>query len=341
MTGQSYALPCLIIKFSVMLKFITGYSQKYSLAILFFLLSYAQLSAQTDADAVMMTKNNFCTGFMYSSSQWTNYWEGTLKRNNENLGTVSTQMYGVMGNYGISDKLNLLFGIPYVQTKASAGTLHGMKGLQDLSLWVKWNPLETKLGKGTISVYGVGGVSFPTTNYVADFLPLSIGLRGTNLSLRGIVDYQVGNFFATASGTYVVRSKIKIDRDAYYTTEMHNTNEVSIPDASNYQLRTGYRSSRMILEAVLNNWTTLGGFDITRNNMPFPSNKMNATTAGVNIKYNVKAIDGLALIGGGSITLAGKNVGQASSFNVGAFYIFDFSHKAKKETSLNTPAKAK
>lgn len=291
------------------------------------------LSAQTDMDAIMMSKNNFCTGFMYQSSQWNNYWEGTLKRTNENLGTVSTKMYGVMGNYGLSGKLNLLFGIPYVQTKASAGTLHGMNGVQDLSLFVKWMPVETKWGTGTISVYGVGGVSFPVNNYTPDFLPMSIGLHSTNLTLRGMVDYQVGNFFATGSATYVARSNIKIDRSSYYTTEMHTTNEVAMPDASNLQLRTGYRSGRMIAEAILNNWTTLGGFDITRNNMPFPSNKMNATTAGINIKYNLAAVEGLSLIGGGSVTLAGRNTGQATSINAGVFYIFDFSKKVKKSTT--------
>jgi hypothetical protein len=89
---------------------------------------------------------------MYQSSQWDNYWEGTLKRTNENMGTVSTKMYGVMGNYGVSGKLNLLFGIPYVANQSFCeGTLHGMKGLQDLSLFVKWMPIETQLGRGTFS----------------------------------------------------------------------------------------------------------------------------------------------------------------------------------------------
>jgi hypothetical protein len=305
----------------------------HCMAICICMIACINLSAQTDMDAIMMSKNNFCTGFMYQGSGWENYWEGTLKRTNENIGMVSTKMYGVMGNYGVSGKLNLLFGIPYVETKASAGTLHGMKGVQDLSLFVKWMPVETQLGEGTISLYGVGGISFPVNNYTPDFLPMSIGLHSTNLTLRGMVDYQVDNFFATVSGTYVARSNIKIDRTSYYTTEIHATNEVAMPDASNLQLRTGYRSGRMIAEAILNNWTTLGGFDITRNNMPFPSNKMNATTAGINVKYNLAAVEGLSLIGGGSVTLAGRNMGQAGSINAGVFYIFDFAKKTKKSTT--------
>jgi hypothetical protein len=306
----------------------TGFC-KHGLFLSCFLILMMQLNAQTDADAIMMVKNNFCVGGMYSYSSWKNYWEGTNKRDNANLGTVSSKMMGVMGNYGISDKLNILFSLPYIQTKASAGQLHAMKGIQDLSLWLKWMPVEKQVGSGTLSIYGITGVSFPVTDYVADFLPLSIGLKSRNITFRAMADYQVGNLFATLSGSYVWRSNIKLDRTSYYTTAIHLTNEVEMPDAAQFNFRAGYRSDRLIAEALFGNWTTLGGFDITKNNMPFPSNKMNMTTAGVNIKYNLKAVDGLSLIGGGNITLAGRNVGQASGFNAGVFYILSFTKKTK------------
>ena len=292
------------------------------------------LHAQTDADAIMMTKNNFCVGGMYNYSSWKNYWEGTHKRDNANLGTVSTRMLGVMGNYGVTNKLNVLFSIPYVKTKATGGQLHGMKGLQDVSLWIKYMPLEKNVGNGAISLYTIAGFSFPVSDYNADFLPLAIGLHSKNLSLRGMVDYQTGNWFATASATYVLRSNVKIYRNSYYTTEMHYTNEVKMPDAAQFNLRAGYRSHRLIAEALLSKWKTLGGFDITKNNMPFPSNKMNMITAGLNIKYNVKHVDGLSLIGGSNFTIAGRNVGEATSYNGGIFYILDFTH-AKKKSSNN------
>ncbi|MBI1780399.1 MAG: hypothetical protein HYR66_03400 [Sphingobacteriales bacterium] len=307
------------------------------LSILFSVLSITAM-AQTDADAIMMEKNNFCTGAMYSYSSWKNYWEGTFKRDNANFGTVSTKMIGIMGNYGISDKLNVLFSIPYVQTKATAGTLHGQKGVQDLSLWIKYMPFEKKIGPGTLSLYAVGGFSFPVTNYVVDYLPLSIGLRSKNISLRGLVDYQVKNWFATAGVTYINRSNIKIDRDSYYTTELHLTNEVDMPDAMQYQFRAGWRSDRFIAEAVLSNWTTMGGFDITKNNMPFPSNKMNMTAVGVSGKYNVKAVDGLSIIGGGNYTVAGRNVGQSTGIYGGVFYILNF-NKKKKTTEQSSDKK--
>ena len=135
--------------------------------------------AQTDQDAIMMSKNYFCGGAMYGYSGWKNYWEGTLKRNNENLGTVSTQTIGIMGNYGIKNNLNVLFNLPYMKTKASAGTLHGLKGLQDLSLWVKWMPYSKSMGKGTISLFGLAGVSFPAS----DLISIADSFTSLNLSL--------------------------------------------------------------------------------------------------------------------------------------------------------------
>ncbi len=110
-------------------------------------------------------------------------------------------MYSLMGAYGVSDKLNVLFNAPYVKTKASAGTLHGMSGVQDLSLYVKWMPIEKEMGPGTFSLYTIGGVSIPLTNYTPDFLPLSIGLQSKTASARVMMDYQWNNIFATVSGT--------------------------------------------------------------------------------------------------------------------------------------------
>lgn len=292
--------------------------------------------AQTDADADMMAKGLLCTGPVYSYSSWDHYWEGTFKRDNENLGTVSTQMFSLMGNYGISKKWNVLFNVPYVKTKASAGTMSGMKGWQDLSLFVKWKPVQESLGQSKFRLIGVAGVSVPLSNYTPDFLPLSIGLHTTNVLGRVIADYQWKRLFVTGSGTYVRRSNITIDRDAYYTTEMHYTNEVKMPDAAAFALRTGYRSKYLVAEAVVNNWNTLGGFDITRNNMPFPSNKMNMTTAGVSVKWIPEPLPSLTLTAGADQTLAGRNVGQATTVYGGVFYIFNFNRKASLNHQFQT-----
>jgi hypothetical protein len=47
--------------------------------------------SQTLTDGLMMPKKDLCTGFIYSYDQWTDYWEGKLKRTNDNIGTIKTQ----------------------------------------------------------------------------------------------------------------------------------------------------------------------------------------------------------------------------------------------------------
>jgi len=295
--------------------------------------------AQTDVDAIMMNKNLLCAGLSYSHSSWTDYWEGTYKRDNRNLGRVSTQTYSIMGNYGISKKLNFLFNVPYVRTHASAGTLHGFKGFQDVSAMLKWMPVLTHLGKKSIlSFYAIGGVSTPMTNYVADIQPLAIGIHSTNLAIRPMVDFQHGHLFATASGVFMLRSNITIDRDAYYTTEMHYTNQVNLPDVAGYNVRAGYRSNTWVAEGFVENMTTLGGFDIRKNDMPFPSNEMNATQVGLNFKYSATFLTGLEITGGGKYTVAGRNMGQATTIFGGIFYIMNFNKKAIKNANQKPAA---
>ncbi|MCJ8211849.1 transporter [Mucilaginibacter sp. RS28] len=306
-------------------------------ALLFILVS-SRVNAQTESDALMIPKNYLCVDAMYSYSSWDHYWEGTFKRNNLNLGTVSTNMYGLMLNYGITNNLNIIAGAPYVTTHASAGTLAGMKGVQDLTATIKWRALTFRSGNNRISAFAIGSGVLPLTNYVSDFLPMSIGLHARSVMLRGMIDYQFKHFFVTGSGMYNLRDNITIDRDAYYTTTMVYSNQVDMPNVRSFNARLGYRSSAFIAEAMIENNTTLGGFDIRKNDMPFPSNKMNATAAGVNFKYSLKS--GFEFMVGGSRVLAGRNVGQSNMIHGGVNYLFSLKGKNNKQSQSKPQQKS-
>ena len=299
-----------------------------------FITSYS--FAQTDLDGLMMEKNLFCAGITAGKTSWKNYWEGTFKRENLNLGKVSTSNITVNGNYGITNRINVIAMLPYIKTKASAGQLAGQKGLQDVSMFLKWAAYQKQFKKSILKGIVIGGLSSPVSNYTPDIMPLSIGTHGKAATLRAMVDYQKGNWFGTVSGSYISRNNIKLDRNTYYTDRIHYTNEVAMPNASNYNIRAGYRSELWIIEAIANKWITNGGFDITKNNMPFVSNKMNATTLGIHLKYETTFVDGLSFVADGMTTIAGRNIGQSSGFNAGAFYIMNFGKKMK---SLATTAK--
>ena len=234
-----------------------------------------------------------------------------------------------MGNYGITNKLDVLFSVPYITTNASAGTLKGQSGFQDLMVTLKWLAFETEIGKGIFSVHAIASGTLPLSNYEPNFLPLSIGLQSKTLSLRGLVNYQTGRFFVAGAGQYVRRDDITIDQESYYTTQLINSNQVYMPDVSNFLFSTGYRSLKFNAEAILSQTNTLGGFDIRKNDMPFPSNRMNSTTAGALFKYSFDSVSGLELTAGGNYVVAGRNVGQSTTIWGGVLYIIDFSKKTK------------
>lgn len=287
--------------------------------------SFQPASAQMENDGIMIPKNYICAGPMFSTSSWTNYWEGTFKRSNGNIGKVTNNMYSIMATYGITNDLIVTAGVPYVTTHASAGTLEGQKGIQDLSINLKWRGYKLKSAFGNLSLFASLTGSIPLTNYEADFDPLALGSHSKNFTARAVIDYNFGKAFFTGSGAYMTRSNITIDRNSYYTTQLIYSNQVELPNMSDYNFRAGYRSKYFIAEGVADISTSLGGFDIRKNDMPFPSNRMNMTSVGGNLRYRLKSFYGLEFSAGDDYVATGRNMGQSNMIHGGVTYIFGLS----------------
>ena len=310
-----------------MIKSLLKHLCKCTLVFASLLVSSQHASAQMENDGIMIPKNYLCPGVMYSNSSWTNYWEGTFKRNNGNIGKVRTNMYAFMATYGITNDLIVTGSIPYVTTHASAGTLEGQKGIQDLSVNLKWRGLRIKSGSSVFSLIASLTGSIPLTNYEADFDPLALGSHSKNFTARAVVDYSFGKAFVTGSGAYMTRSNITIDRNSYYTTQLIYSDQVKLPNMSDYNFRAGYRSKYFIAEGVADISTSLGGFDIRKNDMPFPSNRMNMTSVGGNLRYRLKSFYGLEFTAGDDYVVKGRNAGQSNMIHGGLSYIFGLTQK--------------
>jgi hypothetical protein len=287
------------------------------------IISVRPVMAQTLTDGIYMGKNQLCGGVGYSYDSWKFYWEGTFRRENFNIGTVSTQMVMPMAAYGISKKLNVLAMLPYVRTHATAGTLRGMQGFQDATVGLKFRPISLRPASGLAFDWSVvGAASIPTTNYVADFLPLSIGLQSKTAQLRTILHLRLKQgWFVTGQAGYIARSNVKIDRESYYTDRQHRTNVVDMPNVADYTARLGYMKSEFILEGFVEKMTTLGGTDIRKNDMPFLSNRMNFTKVGAMVTLRPRSWKGLGLTASAGTTLAGRNVGESTTFGGSIVYL--------------------
>lgn len=296
------------------------------LLLLFSICTPALLSAQTTNDGLMMPAKTVCTGFVFMNDQWTDYWEGELKRDNGNIGTLTTRSLTWMANYGITDKINVIAMVPYISTKASGGTLTSMEGIQDLSLTVKYNFFTKEFGQDKFKTFGALTYSRPLTDYSADFYPLSIGMGSQNLSYRLTANYNFSKkIYVNASGAYTWRGNVEIDRPSYFTGgQIYFTNEVKMPNVFDYVVNVGYHKGPLQVDINYMQQNTLGGADIRRQDMPFVSNRMNASKTGIFVMYYVAAPKGLAVRAGAMTTVAGRNVGQSTTLMGGLLYTIRF-----------------
>jgi hypothetical protein len=282
-------------------------------------------SAQTPTDGLMMKKGENCSVLAYSNSTWENYWEGEKKRNNPNLGKFTAENVTFMSALGITDKLNVIVGLPYVQTSASVSYLAGQQGFQDVSLWLKYRLLEKESSAGTLRVFATGGASVPTNNYVADFLPFSIGLQSKTASGRLIANYSKNGFYINAQGGALLRSSAKIDRNSFiFSNKLYESDVMPVPNAAEGSLSLGFVNKRFQTFVSLDRFSCLSGDDIRYNDAPILTNKMASTSVNWFGKVNIRK---LSIIASAGRVLDGRNVGEGTSFGVGVAYFFQVFNK--------------
>lgn len=286
----------------------------------------APLRAQTIDDGSLLPRRAFSTGLLYAHESWSEYWEGTLKRDNGNIGTLTTQSVTWMAAYGLTDRLSVMAMLPYVWTHATQGPLHGMHGLQDFTLAAKYQLLATPLtDRGTLRAMVVGAAGIPAGNYTPDFLPLSIGLASRQFSGRFTLNFQAHEgWFLNGSAAYTWRTKVTLDRLAYYTNgQLYLSNEVAMPAVFDYTVSAGYHVGRLTIPISLSQQRTLGGGDIRRQDMPFVSNRMDFVRLEGLAMYAVPAPQ-LGVRIGLSRIVSGRNVGQSTTLTGGLFHTFHF-----------------
>lgn len=281
------------------------------------------LFAQSPTDGLMMPKKSWCTLLQYSNTQWDEYWEGENKRSNSNLGTFTAQNVMLMTNYGITDHLNVMAAMPYVWT-GSDSYLQGQRGVQDLSVWLKYQAWGKKWSGGSeFKAQATGGLSTPASKYENDLLPFSIGLKCKTASLRGVLNFtHRSGLYATAQGGHTWRSNVDVHRDSYlFNNELINSDEMPVPNVFDASARLGFINKHLQTEVWYEYFTGLTGDDIRYNEAPQATNKMQAAAVGIFGKYFIIP-NKIAVQASYSQVLSGRNVGQGATLSVGATYQF-------------------
>jgi hypothetical protein len=293
----------------------------------------AAARGQTIDDGVMMPKGDLFVGGFYTHDSWSEYWEGELKRDNGNIGTLTTETNTWFANYGLTRRINIIGSLPYVWTDASQGVLHSMQGVQDLVLAGKFSLVDrASTPIGDVKAIAVGFAGIPLTDYTPDFQPLSIGLGSRRFGARFIFNAQTSpGWFANGSTAYTWRSDVTLDRPYYFTdNQFFMTSDVDMSNLYDYVASAGYmKHDRMFAFELSQQWT-LGGGDIRRQDMPFVSNRMDFTRVGGMAMVPIPKIESFAVRASYDYTVHGRNVGQAHTFTVGLLYRFRFIERSAK-----------
>jgi hypothetical protein len=281
------------------------------------------LHAQTIDDGIMMAARALQVGDVYTHDSWNQYWEGTLKRTNGNLGTVTTESNAQTMAYGFTDRVTFLGSVPFVWTHPSQGVLQPQRGMQDIVLGGKYSFLElSSQRRGMLRAIVALQGAFPLSNYTPDFAPLSIGNQSQRLSTRLTLNYQSNpGWYLNASTAYWRRADVTLDRPFYFTeNQLFFTNQVEMPDVVDWIASAGYLKHNLNANISYSQQTTRGGGDIRRQDMPFVSNRMNFSKVGAMAMYPVPKLNRLAVKFAVGYLVAGRNVGQSTTFGLEFLY---------------------
>nr|WP_294897250.1 hypothetical protein [uncultured Pedobacter sp.] len=224
---------------------------------------------------------------------------------------VSVNSFNIYGVYGVSDKLDVIVNVPFVETEGHAdqAVLDGLgytnteSGAQDLSAFAKYQFAK----KGNIAFQAGAGITTPLSNY------------SVARSLQSIIS--IGNQATTYNGFLLAH--FKDERGFFVTGQVgYSFRTTEVPNAVLSQLTIGLATSRFYISGQVGNQTSTSGVDILRPGFTnfFPATKVNYTKFGGTV---YAPIDGnLGISFGGGAVVDGRNVGKTYYGSAGLTYNF-------------------
>ena len=236
---------------------------------------------------------------------------------------VRVNSLNLYGTYGITDKIDAVISLPYIQSKSSAdeavikdlaalqptkGFASSRQGLQDITGLLKFKAYTRETSSGILDLLGVVSVSTPASNYETDQglgYIIAIGNRATKYTALGVAHLKTGSgIFATGQIGYSLRTG-------------------PVPNALLGEAKLGYAGPKTYLEAYASFQESNGGTDITENGFDtsfFPATRVNYVRIGASV-YRPLA-QGFGAVLGANTYVAGRNIGKSTGYSLGITYNF-------------------
>ncbi|HEX8326569.1 MAG TPA: hypothetical protein VF629_03430 [Hymenobacter sp.] len=235
---------------------------------------------------------------------------------------VRVNSLNLYATYGLSDKIDAIISLPYIQSKgkapgtvisdlnalySTAGYTNVRQGLQDVTAILKFKSYTVELGSSILDLLGVASFSTPVGNYETNTgygYIIAIGNRATKYTASGVAHLKTSTgVFVTGQVGYSLRTG-------------------QVPHALIGEAKIGYAGPKNYIEGYASFQESNGGTDISQNgfNGFFPSTRVNYIRLGIS-GYRPIA-NGFGVVLGANTYVAGRNIGKATGFSAGGSYNF-------------------
>ena len=284
----------------------------------FFMLAFALLTqhliAQSPVNGFFNPKGKGAVALSYNTESYDNVFLVPLEAKGVPIfNDVRINSVSLYAQYALSDRFEVSAGLPYISARGNAsqtildelGFENERSGIQDLSLHLKYRPLELLLGDNRLAFMTAAGVRTPLGSYRADEglqSILAIGNRATALNAVGGAHFQSRmGLFATTQIGYSLRSG-------------------DVPNALIGEVKAGYAGRYFYVDAWYAGQTSDGGVNILGEGFTgnFPATDVTFTRAGLNLYVPVAG--GFGLSAGVNKYLSGRNIGEATGYSFGLVY---------------------
>jgi hypothetical protein len=267
-------------------------------------------------DAIMLPKKGLFLHLSYAESRFDSYWEKDILYKNNDIGKITKRTGNAHISIGLSNRINIFASLPYARNTSEIPFLKKQEGFQDISGGLKLSVLNPT---NPFSVILSGAVSKPLNSYQLENQILALGLGSRTINGKLLLRYKLENgLYFGAQGGYLGREIVTLENDVYQNNqELVYSNKVAPPDGYDYGLKLGYLNNTLQIEAFGEKFTSLSGDNIQYNQLPFISNKVNFTRAGIYTKYQINKI-GFTVKA--SQVISGLNTPKALNLSAGLFF---------------------
>ena len=235
---------------------------------------------------------------------------------------VRVNSVNLYGTYGLTDKIDAIISLPYIQSKGLAsgttiddlaktnpndGFVNTRQGFQDLNALLKFKSYSREIGSSILDLLGVVSLSTPVSNYQSNTgygYIIAIGNRATKYTALGVAHLKTASgVFATGQIGYSLRTG-------------------DVPNALVGEAKIGYAGPKNYFEGSASFQESNSGTDISENGFygTFTGTRVNYVRLGASGYRPITNGFGLTL--GISTYVAGRNIGKSTGASAGITYNF-------------------